>query len=157
MPPATPIITAILSYPDADRENLLPLEPSLHPWLLLQLFTDEPVLETRSLISAREDCYGRYYLTVQNQRWAKKLAIPRFRASSGSKPSTRIGRRQFQPLDLVVAFAAVIHMQLSLLISIATGLWIDAVTGITVAPFIASWGTYFTGMATALRFARKRS
>ena len=130
------------TYPAADRENLLPLEPSLKPGLLLQLFTV-------NLFSKPGRNFGKGGLL-----WTIRLTIE---SALGKKSGhTEIPSQEWlqavhtdQPKQfrhsiwwsrLLLAFHGSV-----LVISIATGQWVVPLL-LTFASFIASWGTYFTGL-----------
>ena len=130
------------TYPDADRENLLPLEPSLQPWLLLQLFTV-------NLFSKPGRNFGKGGLL-----WAIRLTI----ASALGKKSSRLETpsqewlqtihtdqpKQFRHSIWWSRLLLLFHSSV-LLVAIASGQWVIPLL-ITIAPFIANWGTYFTGL-----------
>lgn len=130
------------TYPDADRENLLPIEPSLHPWLLLQLFTvnlfSKPgrnfgkggLLWTIRLTAASALGKQPSQLEIPSQEWLKVIHADQPAQYQQAKWWSR----------LLLAFHGAV-----MLVAIATGIWVLPLL-ISFPSFIASWGTYFTGL-----------
>ncbi len=129
------------THPQGDRENVLPVQPSLHPWLLLQLFSV-------SLFSKPGRNFGKggffwtIYLTtrtafklppkhldVPSQEWLKVL--------HADQPEAFLQSVQWSRVLLV--FHGVV-----LLLASATGLWVLPLI-FTLSSFIARCGSYFTG------------
>ena len=129
------------THPDADRENLLPLEPSLRPGLLLQLFTI-------NLFSRQERNFGKGGLFPA--LWLTSLGA----CGKTGPAGTPIGdwmqalhddqpaqhRRSIWWSRLLLAFHGTV-----LVASIATGQWVLPFI-LTLPPFIATWGRYFVGL-----------
>ncbi len=129
------------TYPDGDRENLLPLEPSLRPGLLLQLFTI-------NLFSRQERNFGKgglfpaLWLT-----WRSALG-------KAGPPGTPIGdwlealhadqpaqhRKSILWSRLLLLFHGTV-----LLVAIVTGQWVLPLI-LSLSAFIAPWLRYFVGL-----------
>ncbi|MBX2882246.1 MAG: fatty acid desaturase [Granulosicoccus sp.] len=129
------------THPNADRENLLPLEPSLRPWMLVQLLTFN--LFTRP---GRNFSKGGFiwtvYLTgrsalalppghhhIPSQEWRKTLHEDQPQAFKQSMQWSRL---------LLVFHASV------LLIAIVSGFWILPLI-LTLPSYIANLLSYLTG------------
>ena len=128
-------------YPDADRENVLPLEPSLHPWLLLQLFTlnlfGRPGRTFGkggllwAVILTVHSAFGRHDpVDVPSREW--------LRAVHADQPNEH-RRSILWSRTLLLFHGAVVAAAL------ATGQWVVALI-VTCPSFIASWASYFTGL-----------
>ncbi len=130
------------TYPEADRENLLPLEPSLRPGLLLQLFT-------LNLFTRPGRNFGKggllwtVYLTVRralgvqgglsaiaSQEWLERLHEDQPEAYRQSVLWSRV----------LIAFHGSV-----LLLALLTGLWVLPLV-VSVAAYIANCGSYFFGV-----------
>ncbi len=130
------------TYPDADRENLLPLEPSLKPSLLLQLFTI-------NLFSRQERNFGKGGLI--STLWLTWLGA---RGRTGPD-GTPIGewlealhadqpeqhRKSIGWSRILLAFHSTV-----LVVAVVTGQWVLPLI-LTIPSFIANWGSYFLGIA----------
>ena len=129
------------THPAADRENVLPIEPSLHPWLLLQLFTlnifSSPgrnfgkggllwtiYLTTRSALGMTEG-----HQDIPSQEWLHALHQDQPESHRASVTWSRV----------LLGFHGGV-----LLVAIVTGAWVLPII-ITLAPFIARCGAYFVG------------
>ena len=128
-------------YPDADRENLLPLEPSLSPLLILQLFTinlfgkTDRVFSKGGLFSTIQLTYlsaiGKTGSTkIPSQEWLQRL--------HEDQPSEHT--KSIHWSRYLLLFHGVI-----LVISISTGQWVLSLI-ISIAPFTANWTSYFVGL-----------
>ena len=128
-------------YPDADRENLLPLEPSLSPLLILQLFTinlfgkTDRVFSKGGLFSTIQLTYlsaiGKTGSTkIPSQEWLQRL--------HEDQPSEHT--KSIHWSRYLLLFHGVI-----LIISISTGQWVLSLI-ISIAPFTANWTSYFVGL-----------
>ena len=129
------------AYPDADRENLLPLTPSLRPSLLLQLFSV-------NLFSKPGRNFGKGGLL-----WAVAMTV---QSALGRPGPTEIPSREWlqalhadQPnqhrRSIWWSRVLLLFHGTVLVVSIASGLWVVPLL-ISFPSFIASWGTYFTGL-----------
>jgi fatty acid desaturase len=129
------------THPEADRENLLPVEPSLHPWLLFQLFTlnllTKPgrnfgkggfiwnvYLTVRTALG-----FAQGHLDIPSQEWLKSLHENQPEAFRQSVIWCRI---------LLVFHTGV------LLIAMLTGWWFLPLI-LSMPSFIANFGSYFLG------------
>jgi fatty acid desaturase len=128
-------------YPEGDRENLLPLNPSLRWSLLLQLFTvnlfTQPgrIFSKGGLISTIlvtvKGAFGRVGSTdIPINEWLQALHTDQPEEHRKSIWWSRI---------LLVFHGSV------LVASIATGLWVLPLI-ISFSVFIGNWGVYFVGM-----------
>lgn len=129
------------THREADRENVLPLTPSLHPWLLLQLVTlnlfSKPAknfskggflwtvyLTSRTALGIP---YG--HTDIPSQEWLKKL-------HEDQPESFRLSIRWSRVL-------LVFHSGI-LLLSALTGWWVLSLV-ITLPSYIANIGSYLLG------------
>ena len=128
-------------YPDADRENVLPLEPSLHPWLLLQLFTVNLFGRPGrtfgkggllwAVILTVYSAFGRHGpVDVPSREWLQ--------AVHADQPNEH--RRSILWSRMLLLFHGAVVVA-----ALATGQWVIAIV-ITCPSFIASWANYFTGL-----------
>ena len=127
-------------YPDGDRENLMPLEPSLDLSLLLQMFTVNLFTQPGRNFG-KGGVFSAIFVTIKS--------------ALGSVGSTEIPSREWlqalhndQPND---ARKSMWWSRLLLLFhgtvlagSVVTGLWVLPLL-ITFPAFIANWGAYFVG------------
>ena len=127
-------------YPDGDRENLMPLEPSVAPFFLLQMFTIS-LFPTPGRVFSKGGLFSTIYVT--------------FKSALGIVGSTKAPIRQWiqalhddQPAEekksmwwsrLQLFFHGSI-----LTIAITTGQWVLPLI-FTVFPFIANWLSYLVG------------
>ncbi len=130
------------TYPAADRENLLPIEPSLRPSLLLQLFTVR-VFAKPGRTFGKGGLVWTVYLTVRSALGIKSghTDIPSqewLQAVHADQP------REFRHSVTWSRLLLLFHGGV-LVASIVTGLWVLPLL-VTIPSFIASWGTYFTGL-----------
>jgi len=128
-------------YPDGDRENVLPLDPSPRPALLLQLFTVN--LFGRP---ARNFSKGGLFWTI----WVTCLgAVGKhapadapitewLEALHADQPAQH--RRSIMWSRLLLAFHGTV-----LVVSVATGQWVLPLL-LTFFPFIGNWGSYSLGL-----------
>ena len=128
-------------HPEGDRENLLPLEPSLASFFMLQLFTVNLLTQPRRVFSK-----GGLVSTV----WVTLRAafgvvgppeVPIFewlRALHVDQPEEF--RKSVRWSRILILFHGGV-----LVIAILTGLWVLPLI-FSVAPFIANWLHYFVGM-----------
>lgn len=130
------------THPEADRENLLPIEPSLHPWLLLQLFTVN--LFTRpgrnfgkggflwALYLTTRSALGRTggHESIASQEWLDALHRDQPEAFRRSVVWSRV---------LLLFHGGV------LLLAFATGLWALSIA-VSLSAFVADCGAYFLGV-----------
>ena len=128
-------------HPAGDRENLLPLEPSLASTFMLQLFTV-------NLLTQRGRVFGKGGLI--------STVIVTIMAAFGRVGSTDVPINEWlqalhtdQPEEhrksiwwsrILLLFHGAV-----LVIAIVTGLWVLPLI-FTVAPFIANWAAYFVGL-----------
>ena len=128
-------------YPVTDRENLLPLQPSLGPGLLLQLFTFN-LFSKPGRIFGKGGLFSTIYLTylsamgktgsaeIPSQEWLQTL--------HEDQPSEHIKSIRWSKLLLLF------HGGL-LLFSISSGQWVLSLI-VSIAPYTANWASYFVGL-----------
>ena len=130
------------SHPQADRENVLPLTPSFHPKLLLQLLTVNFFTESWQSFT-KGGFLWTVYVTARTAL-ANPVAIE-------GRPSQEWLRalHQDQPDSFRQSIAWsrwLIAFHLSVfVIALLTGLWV-LVLVINLASFVASIGSYLTGL-----------
>ena len=128
-------------YPEADRENLLPLQPALGLGLLLQLFTFN-LFSKPGRIFDKGGLFSTIYLTylsatgktgseeIPSQEWLQAL--------HEDQPSEHVHSMRWSKLLLLF------HGGL-LLVSISSGQWVLSLI-VSIAPFTANWASYFVGL-----------
>ncbi|MCY4023767.1 MAG: fatty acid desaturase [Anaerolineaceae bacterium] len=128
-------------HPEGDRENLLPLEPSLASFFMLQLFTVNLVTQPRRVFS-KGGLISTVLVTLKAAfgvvgppevpifEWLRALHVDQ---PEEFRKSVRWSR-------ILILFHGGI-----LVIAIVTGLWVLPLI-FSVAPFIANWLHYFVGM-----------
>jgi fatty acid desaturase len=119
-------------HPRGDREVVLPTTPSLHPLMLLQLFT-------LNIVGGRNEPYS--FPIVQNIRATVKLAFLRKHDVEWLN-AVYDGREA--DLKVAVTWARVLLLFHAVLValSIVLGLWPLPLV-VTLAPFTANWWRYF--------------
>lgn len=128
-------------HPEGDRENLLPLEPSIASTFMLQLFTINLLSQSgrtfgkggliSTILVTIKSAFGRLGSTeIPINEWLEALHT--------DQPDQH--RKSIGWSRILLLFHGSI-----LVISIATGLWVLPLI-ITCAPFIANWGAYFVGL-----------
>ncbi len=130
------------TYPRADRENLLPIQPSLHPWLLLQLFTLNLFVKPGRNFS-KGGFFWTIYLTLRTA-----LNLPHAHVDIPSQEWIKV-LREDQPLAfrqsiLFSRTLLLLHGFIALL-AIATGWWVLPLV-LTIPSYIANCGSYFVGI-----------
>ena len=128
-------------HPEFDRENLSPLEPSLNPVLLIQLFSINLFSKT-GRVFGKGGLFSTIYLTflsavgktgskdIPSQEWLQSLHTDNPEEHHKSIMWSR--------------FLLSFHGSL-LVISLTSNLWILPLI-ISFPVFIASWASYFTGL-----------
>ena len=128
-------------HPEGDRENLLPLEPSLASTFMLQLFTVNLVTQPRRVFS-KGGLISTVWVTLKGAcgivgppevpifEWLRALHVDQPEEFGKSMRWSRI---------LILFHGGV------LVIAIVSGLWVLPLI-FSVAPFIANWLHYFVGM-----------
>lgn len=128
-------------HPEGDRENLLPLEPSIKSTFMLQLFTVN-LLTQRGRVFGKGGLISTIIITIQGafgvvgspetpiNEWIQTLHT--------DQPDEY--RKSIWWSRLLLLFHGSV-----LVIGVATGLWVLPLI-FTVAPFIANWAAYFVGM-----------
>jgi len=128
-------------HPEADRENLSPLEPSINLNLLIQLFSIN-LFSRAGRIFGKGGLFSTIYLTfltamgkigskdIPTQEWLQSLYVDQPDEHHKSIMWSR--------------FLLFSHGSL-LIIALASNLWVLPLI-ITFPIFIASWASYFTGM-----------
>lgn len=128
-------------HPEGDRENLLPLEPSLRSTFVLQLFTVN-LLTQRGRTFGKGGLLSTIWVTILGafgivgsedipiNEWIKSL----------HEDQPEEYRKSIWWSRLLLAFHGAV-----VVLSIATGLWVLPLI-ITFAPFIANWLAYLVGL-----------
>lgn len=129
------------THPEADRENLLPLTPSLAPWLLFQLFTVNLFSKPGRNFS-KGGFFWTVYLTarsalgmpsghtdIPSQEWLQKLHADQPEAFKQSVLWSRT----------LIAF----HTSV-LIVSVTTGWWVLSAI-VTLPSYVANIGSYLLG------------
>lgn len=128
-------------YPDGDRENLLPLEPSLGPTFLLQMFTINVFLRPARNFS-KGGVISAIFITLKSALGiigSTQIPIREWmQALHDDQPIQR--RKSMWWSRLMLLFHGSV-----IAVSIATGLWVLPLL-ITFFPFIANWGVYSVGV-----------
>ena len=132
-------------YPEGDRENVMPMEPNLRPFLLLQLFTI-------NLFGRPGRNFGKggllwsiwvTWLSAQGKVAPKDAPITEWlTALHADQPAEHA--RSMRWSRLLLLFHGTI-----LVVSILTGQWVLTLL-LSVAPFTASWAHYFVGLTQHL-------
>ncbi len=129
------------THPEADRENILPLSPSLHPWLLFQLFTLNLFTMPRKNFSKGGYLCTLYFTTrtalgipfshtdIPSQEWLKALHEDQPVAFAQSIRWSRI----------LLCF----HISIAVL-AVVTNWWV-LILVINMPSYIANIGTYIIG------------
>ena len=128
-------------FPDADRENLAPLDPTISPAVLLQLFTV-------NLFTRRGRNFGKGGLF--SAIWVTCLAaVGKVGPADAPISEWLTALHTDQPAQhrksiiwsrILLGFHGTV-----LVVSIATGQWVFALI-LTFFPFIANWGHLFVGL-----------
>jgi len=129
-------------HPEGDRENLLPLEPSLASTFMLQLFTIN-LLTQPGRAFGKGGLISTIRVTINSalgRVGSADIPINEWLESLHSDQPDQF-RRSIRWSRILLLFHGSI-----LVFSIATGLWILPLI-ITVAPFTANWLSYFVGLA----------
>ena len=128
-------------HPEGDRENLLPLEPTVGSTFLLQMFTIN-LLTQRGRVFGKGGLISTVMVTVLGafgivgspdtpiNEWIRALHV--------DQPDEY--RKSIIWSRILLAFHGSI-----LIIAIVTGLWVLPLI-FSIFPFIANWGVYFTGL-----------
>ena len=128
-------------YPKADRENVLPLEPSLNLFLLIQLFSIN-LFSRAGRVFGKGGAFSTIYLTFlssmgktgskdnHSQEWLQSL--------HADQPEEHLKSIRWS------RFLLFFHGSL-LIISLAYGLWVIPLI-ISFPVFIANWASYFNGL-----------
>ncbi len=128
-------------HPEGDRENLLPLEPSLASFFMLQLFTINLVTQPRRVFS-KGGLVSTLWVTLKGAFGiVGPPEVPIFewlRALHADQPEEF--RKSVRWSRILIFFHGSI-----LVIAIVSGLWVLPLI-FSVAPFIANWLHYFVGM-----------
>ena len=128
-------------YPDADRENLMPLEPAVGFKVLLQLFTVN-LLPQPGRIFGKGGLLSTIFVTIKSALGiVGSTEIPSrewLQALHDDQPAVR-RKSMWWSRTLLLFHGSVVA------VSIATGLWVLPLL-ITFFPFIGNWGLYFLGL-----------
>jgi fatty acid desaturase len=128
-------------HSEGDRENLLPLEPTVGSTFLLQMFTVN-LFTQRGRVFGKGGLISTIYVTVLGAFGivgSPETPINEWlRALHSDQPE------EYRKSVLWSRILLLFHGSI-LVISIVTGLWVLPLI-FTFFPFIANWGTYFVGM-----------
>jgi fatty acid desaturase len=128
-------------HPAGDRENLLPLEPSLRSTFMLQLFTVN-LLTQRGRVFGKGGLISTVIVTIQaafGRVGSTDVPINEWlQALHDDQPEEY--RKSIWWSRILLLFHGSV-----LVIAIATGLWVLPLI-FTIAPFIANWAAYFVGL-----------
>ncbi len=128
-------------YPEGDRENVLPIEPSLRPSLWLQLFTVN-LFGRPGRNFGKGGLFWTIWVTWLNAQG--KVAPPDapitewLTALHADQPAQH--RKSIMWARLLLLFHGAV-----VVLSIVTGQWVMALL-LTFFPFIGSWGHYLVGI-----------
>ncbi|MEM7028702.1 MAG: fatty acid desaturase [Chloroflexota bacterium] len=128
-------------HPEGDRENLLPIQPSLASPFMLQLFTIN-LLSQPGRTFGKGGLISTVWVTLMSA--FGKVGSPDvpinewLNALHEDQPNQH--RKSIQWSRTLLLFHGLI-----LIISIVTGQWVLSII-ITCAPFIANWAAYFVGL-----------
>lgn len=128
-------------YPDGDRENLLPLEPSVGATFLIQMFTIN-LLTTPGRVFGKGGAISTVFITIKSALgMVGATDVPSrewMQALHTDQPDQ--ARRSMWWSRLQLLFHGTVAG-----VAIATDLWVLPLL-LTLFPFIANWGVYFVGM-----------
>lgn len=128
-------------HPEGDRENLLPLEPSLKSTFMLQMFTVN-LLTQRGRVFGKGGLISTVIVTIQaavGRVGSPEVPINEWiRALHVDQPD------EYRKSILWSRVLLLFHGSV-LMLGIITGLWVLPLI-ITVAPFTANWAAYFVGL-----------
>ena len=128
-------------HPEGDRENLLPLEPSLASTFMLQLFTVN-LLTQRGRTFGKGGLISTVFVTILGaigRVGSSEIPINEWlQALHTDQPDQH--RKSIMWSRLLLLFHGSV-----LVIAIVTGLWVLPLI-FSVAPFIANWLSYFVGL-----------
>ena len=128
-------------YSEGDRENLLPLEPSLSPALLLQLFTVN-LFSKPGRVFSKGGAISTVIVTIKSAFGvvgSSKVPINEWLQALHSDQPVEHRRSMVWSRVLLIFHGSVLAF------SIATQLWVLPII-ITFFPFIANWLAYFVGL-----------
>ncbi len=128
-------------HPDGDRENLLPIEPSLASTFMLQMFTVN-LLTQRGRTFGKGGLLSTVWVTIQSAFGivgSKDVPINEWIDSLHNDQPDESRKSTWWSRALLTFHGSV------LVISIVTGLWVLPLI-FTVFPFIANWLSYFVGI-----------
>ncbi|HIG48884.1 MAG TPA: fatty acid desaturase [candidate division Zixibacteria bacterium] len=128
-------------YPDGDRENLLPLTPTVGATFLLQMFTVN-LITRPGRIFTKGGLISTIIVTAKSAfgiDGSREVPINEWlQALHADQPAEH--RRSIWWSRMLLLFHGSV-----VAVSIVTGLWVLPLL-ITFFPFIASWGAYFVGL-----------
>ncbi len=128
-------------HPEGDRENLLPLEPSLASTFMLQLFTVN-LLTQRGRVFGKGGLISTVLITIKGAFGivgSSEVPINEWIKALHTDQPDQYRKSIWWSRILLLFHGAV------LVVAIATGLWVLPLI-ITVAPFTANWLGYFVGL-----------
>lgn len=128
-------------HPEGDRENLLPLEPSLRSTFMLQLFTVN-LFTQRGRVFGKGGLLSTIFVTVLGAfGLVGSMDIPInewIQALHTDQPEEH--RKSIWWSRILLLFHGSV-----LIVAIITGLWVLPLI-FSIAPFIANWLSYFVGL-----------
>lgn len=128
-------------HPEGDRENLLPIEPSVASTFMLQMFTVN-LLSQRGRVFGKGGLISTILITIKGAfGMVGSTDVPInewLQALHTDQPDEH--RKSIWWSRLLLLFHGSV-----VVISIASGLWVLALI-ITFFPFIANWAVYFVGL-----------
>ncbi len=128
-------------HPEGDRENLLPIEPSLASTFMLQMFTVN-LLTQRGRTFGKGGLLSTVWVTIQSAFGivgSKDVPINEWIDSLHNDQPDESRKSTWWSRALLTFHGSV------LVIAIVTGLWVLPLI-FTVFPFIANWLSYFVGI-----------
>jgi fatty acid desaturase len=128
-------------HPEGDRENLLPLEPTVGKTFLLQMFTVN-LLTQRGRTFGKGGLISTMIVTIQGAFGvvgSPDIPINEWiRALHADQPEEH--RKSIRWSRILLLFHGTV-----LVVSILSGLWVLPLL-LTFFPFIGNWGAYFVGL-----------
>jgi len=128
-------------HPEGDRENLLPLEPTVGSTFLLQMFTVN-LLTQRGRIFGKGGLISTIFVTILGAFGivgSPDVPINEWLRALHSDQPEEYRKSIWWSRILLLFHGSVV------VISIVTGLWVIPLI-ITFFPFIGNWGVYFVGL-----------
>jgi fatty acid desaturase len=128
-------------HPEGDRENLLPLEPTVGSTFLLQMFTVN-LLTQRGRVFGKGGLISTVFVTILGA--FGMVGDPETPINEWIRTLHDDQPEEFRKSIWWSRILLLFHGSI-LIVSIITGLWVLPLI-FSVFPFIANWGVYFTGL-----------